>query len=132
MGCPHLRKHERAASTSFSPPPHPGCTKAAPRPDTPQRATAARTRRRSQTLLSWAYLRLYCFPRYIIASILLDTSANYDFLEQIFGTRVTHLVYSVYLVPLLSLLVLHCFWYASIVNKVLKELKGGGKRGKAA
>mmetsp|Transcript_561 Transcript_561/g.1227 ORF Transcript_561/g.1227 Transcript_561/m.1227 type:complete len:316 (-) Transcript_561:178-1125(-) len=73
------------------------------------------------TLASWAALRLYAFPRYIVASALLDTTHYFEVFDFL-GVKVVWVGYVLYVLPLTCLVLLHYFWYGLIVLKAGRQL----------
>lgn len=72
------------------------------------------------TLTSWAALRLYAFPRYLVAGALFDTNMNRTF--DYVGTRGLALMYGMYAVPLMALTALHYYWFAYLLGKAIQQL----------
>jgi len=86
------------------------------------------------TLASWAALRLYAFPRYVVASALLDTTHYLEVFDFV-GLKVIGVAYTLYVLPLLFLVALHYYWFGLIVLKAGRQLRllpSGEKKRKAA
>ena len=69
-------------------------------------------------LVSWAYLRIYFFPRFIIISAFVDTGEMFALHCSIMGERYANTIYGVFIGPLLVLWALHCYWYSLLARKV--------------
>ena len=76
-------------------------------------------------LLSWSTLRGWCFPRYIIASALFDTHHLWETWVWIWedAHKVT-VGYALFLVPLVLLWGLSCFWLRLLCLKVANAIGG--------
>lgn len=69
-------------------------------------------------LVSWAYLRLYVFPRLIITSAFVHTGDIVALHGSIMGERYANILYGVFIGPLLVLWALHCYWFSLLARKV--------------
>jgi len=74
------------------------------------------------TLLSWASLRLYAFPRYVVGSALLDTSHLAEIFAQVMGTEALVAAYLTYVGPLVALVGLHYYWFGLLISKATSQL----------
>jgi hypothetical protein len=72
------------------------------------------------TLASWAALRLYAFPRYLVVGALLDT--HFDRTFPYVDAHALALMYGLYLVPLVALAALHYYWFAFLLSKAIQQL----------
>ena len=82
------------------------------------------------SVASWAALRAWCFPRYIIHSAITRTAhiwPTYHFVPDAYILC----GYAIYIIPLVLLWCLSCFWLAQIARK-LATAAGGGKKQAAA
>jgi ceramide synthetase len=72
------------------------------------------------TLVSWAALRLYAFPRYLVSGAFFDTTfyIHFDYV----GTTGLACIYLMYIVPLVSLTALHYYWFAFLLSKAIRQL----------
>tara|TARA_B110001452_G_C15129216_1_gene393530 strand:+ start:164 stop:916 length:753 start_codon:yes stop_codon:yes gene_type:complete len=71
----------------------------------------------ASAVLSWAYMRAYCFPRYIISSAIMCTGHIwhiYDFV----GDAFIYCGYAIYIIPLVMLWLLSCHWLRQLVAKL--------------
>ena len=82
-------------------------------------------------VLSWAYLRVYCFPRYVIASAVLQTTHLRVIFAFMGPTNITA-GYVLYVAPLVLLWLLSCAWLYELLSKVLAKLVGSPPRARLA
>jgi len=73
------------------------------------------------TLLSWAALRLYVFPRYLVGSALFETGHLRETLD-FMGTPALAVAYFLYVGPLVTLAGLHYYWFIFLLRKTARQL----------
>jgi elongation of very long chain fatty acids protein 6 len=77
------------------------------------------------SVLSWAVLRVYAFPRYIISSILFRTGSIWSIYSTFMPDHFIYCGYAAYVVPLIILWLLSCFWLVKLLRKIHSMLSPG-------
>ena len=77
----------------------------------------------ASSVISWAALRAYAFPRYIISSALFATGhiwPTYSFVPHFY----VYCGYTIYIVPLVLLWLLSCYWLTQLTQKLILTIRG--------
>jgi hypothetical protein len=62
-------------------------------------------------LVSWGYLRLWCLPSVIIWSVWRESGTEFAHVSTVIGESCAMLIWASFVVCLISLFCLHCYWY---------------------